>query len=120
MLDQFWSQSQPVMLWTGHARGTHLGYVTGSPQGQFPDHSQSVAGPALVVFILIAGSTSKQPPERELGKNKAYFSQVLEALRGLKRASVDLGFAFIEVGSGRAYCFEASFSLVNFKYKSRN
>lgn len=109
------------MLWTGRACGAHLGYVTGIPQGQFPDHSQSVAGPALVVFILVAGSTSKQPPERELGKKKkAYFSQVPEALRGLERASVDLGFAFIEVGSGGAYCFEASFLLVNFKYKSRN
>ena len=58
------------MLWTGHAWGAQLGYVTGSPQGQFPDHSQSVAGPVLVVFTLIAGSTSKQPPERELGKKK--------------------------------------------------
>ena len=111
------------MLWTGHAWGAQLGYVTGSPQGQFPDHSQSVAGPALVVFTLIARSTSKQPPERELGKKKkkrliSHRSQ--RHLGGLERASVDLGFAFIEVGSGGAYCFEASFLLVNFKYKSRN
>ena len=75
------------MLWTRHAWGTHLGCVTGSPHGQFPDHSQSVAGSALVDFIMIAGSTSKQPPERELWKNKAYFSQVPEALWGLDRES---------------------------------
>ena len=89
------------MLWTGHAWGAHLGYVTGSPQGQFPDQAKVwLDQPLWFLFWLQEAPQNNQQRENLGEKKKAYFSQVPEALRGLKRASVDLGFAFIEVGSG--------------------
>ena len=86
MLGQFWSQSQPInsdaMDWT--CLGCSPGLCDWQPPRTVPRPSQSVAGPALVVFILIAGSTSKQPAERELGgKKKGLF---LTGPRGTARS----------------------------------